>query len=41
MELKLSLQLLQDCFSLSRLDLEDFLEESLWNQKYKYVIKKY
>lgn len=40
MELKLSLQLLQACFSLSRLDLEDFLQESLWNEKYTYVIKK-
>lgn len=40
MELKLSLQLLQACFSLSRLDLEDFLQESLWNEKYNYVIVK-
>lgn len=38
MELKLSLQLLQACFSLSRLDLEDFLQESLWNEKYNDVI---
>lgn len=40
MELKLSLQLLQACFSLSRLDLEDFLQESLWNEEHNYVLKK-
>lgn len=40
MELKLSLQLLQACFSLSRLDLEDFLQESLWNEEHNYVIKR-
>lgn len=34
MELKLSLQLLQACFSLSLFDFEDFLQHSGWNEKW-------